>query len=189
MLGHRGWPFYRRGPLLIEWSLGIFPTSTSKQAPEVWYAFRTGSSGSLSRPPFLQLRSWDFWLMSPPIACLSQTPPLTTPQPITSQGQHLPPHPHIPCSIYHSPPLSFAARSARLSWCLPRDLLQLPVSSLHTQTVCLYQSLAIGLTLLLFFWCFVSRKSAILNMYTLAFFSLAFSSIHETRAPIVYYII
>lgn len=40
--------FYRRGPLLVNghW---VFSTSTSKQAPEVWYAFRTEALPSLSR--------------------------------------------------------------------------------------------------------------------------------------------
>lgn len=71
---------YRRGPLLIEWPLGIFPMRTSKQAPEVWHAFRTEALLSLSR--LLSISTSEVLRLLTDvttIACLSQTPPLPLP--------------------------------------------------------------------------------------------------------------
>lgn len=132
--------FYRRGPLLIEWSLGIFPTSTSKQAPEVWYAFRTEALPSLSRLLSISTaRVLRLLTDVTAIACLSQTPLLPLPLANHKPGPASPSHTHTSalCSIYHSL-LSLQLVLQDYPMMSPQRPLQLPVSSLHTQELFVY---------------------------------------------------
>ena len=86
---------YRRGLLLIEWSLDIFPTRTSKQASEVWHAFKTEALSSLSR--LLSISTSDVLRLLTDvttIACLSQTSPLPLPLANHKPGPASPSTPH-----------------------------------------------------------------------------------------------
>lgn len=153
------WEQYYRRLFSLNESLGIFPRALLNKLLRSGMPLGPEALPSLSRAS-LHFYSWVLRLLTDvtAIACLSQTPPLTTPLSQSQARASISLHPHPLLHLSQPSPVFCSSFCKTILMSPPETSSITSQQSSHSRLFVLYQSLAIGLTLLLFFLMFCLKK-------------------------------